>query len=225
MVKPLSKVIITLFLFAFSLLVNAGDNSYKKELSKSESLLEAAANVFKFKTTGIITVGASKGNLMELYKAMGIKNIIWIDADAKAAENIKTAPGKDISLQTYSFAVSDTSGQIYFKTDGTGKVVKDADAKAIKIESKKLDDFMKNIANRNDFNAMFLDVEGYELKILMGAHNTLNTINYIICEVDYKSNINDNVVQIDSFLTKRGFLRADTKSKNSRSGFALYVRM
>lgn len=224
MTKQFKKFITVLSLLAFSMFANAGDNSYKKEPANDNSLLEIATNVFKFKTTGIITLGASKGNLMELYKAMGIKNIIWIDADAKVAENIKAKEEKGMSVQTYSFAVSDTNGQIDFKMEGAGKAVKGEGHKTMKVESKKLDDVMKNIANRNDFNAMFLDIEGDELKALMGAHNTLNTINYIICEVDYKSNT-DNVVKIDSFLSKRGFLRVDTKSKSSKTGFALYVRM
>lgn len=206
--------------------VNAED--YSKKPSEARHLLEITKHVFNINTKGIITVGASKGNWIEIYKKIGISKVLWVEANPKVAENLKKIKNNSIDVQVYSFAANDKDGSADFSLEGNGHIVDsntNNNKNVIQIDSKRLDNFIPTVANISDYNAMYIDAEGAELKVLVGSDKILDSINYIICDVAYAKNAitNDSVDKIDTYLSSKGFVRTDTDSKNDNAGYALYI--
>ena len=77
-----------------------------------------------------------------------------------------------------------------------------------------------------NFNMMNIDVQGFELEVLKGASNTLQNIDYIICEVNrdevYEGcpHIND----ISDYLNTFHFALIHAEWQSKSWGDALYVR-
>ncbi len=206
------------------------DNTNKYQVS----LLEIAINTFQLKVNGLIHIGASKFYEAELYKKLKINDIIWIDADPKTSADLEKTFSKNSRIKVFSFAATDKNGEAYFKINDDkqpGSLFFDLDKKTtasdkiVKVQTKRLDDFLQNIADRNIFNAIIIDVEGAELMALRGAVNILKQIDFIISEVNYTDRYNSSLItQLDDFLLKQGFIRVDTKSKSNAHGMALYIK-
>ena len=71
-----------------------------------------------------------------------------------------------------------------------------------------------------------IDVQGYELEVFKGGEKTLNSIDYIITEVnrDVVYQQNAFVEDIDLFLGKYGFIRCETSWDGNTWGDALYIK-
>ncbi len=175
-----------------------------------QSLLELAMNKFKIKVSGLIHVGASKANMAESYKEF--KNVIWIEANPTVAAEFEKDLSKLANIKVFSFALSDHNGENVL-------------INKMEVKNKKLDDFLKDISNKDMFNVIVIDVDGAELAALKGAKETLKQIDFIIAEVNYLSRNNKVLVtDLDEFLAKNEFVRVDTKSKSYVHGHALYIK-
>jgi hypothetical protein len=93
------------------------------------------------------------------------------------------------------------------------------------IEKSKL---LKNIIpNYNiEFNFLNLDIQGAELKALIGMGKYLNNIEYIYTEVnnDYIYNNCALITDIDNYLEKFNFVRIETKLTECNWGDAFYIK-
>jgi FkbM family methyltransferase len=81
--------------------------------------------------------------------------------------------------------------------------------------------------DRSKFNALNLDVQGYELEVLKGAANTLDTINIIFTEVNFAEVYKGcgKLVDIDEFLRGYGFGRFFSHLYESVGyGDAIYIK-
>jgi len=81
----------------------------------------------------------------------------------------------------------------------------------------------------NNVNFLNIDTQGYELKVLMGAENSLlKNIDYIICEVNKKELYKDCalVKDVDNYLRNFGFIRTDTHFWQDKYpwGDAFYIK-
>jgi hypothetical protein len=75
-------------------------------------------------------------------------------------------------------------------------------------------------------NFINIDVQGYELEVFKGSENLLNSIDYIITEVN-RDEVYENCVRIESldeFLSKYGFIRVETDWAGHTWGDALYIK-
>lgn len=70
-----------------------------------------------------------------------------------------------------------------------------------------LDSYMRGIDNREEYNFINIDVQGYELEVFKGADQTLNHVDYIMSEVNWESLYEDCVMMedLDKFLENYGF--------------------
>jgi hypothetical protein len=77
----------------------------------------------------------------------------------------------------------------------------------------KINTIDKEIFNREDFNLMNIDVQGYELEVLKGSVETLHDIDYIVSEINDAEMYKDcaKVYDLDEFLECFGFERAYTE--------------
>ena len=82
------------------------------------------------------------------------------------------------------------------------------------------------IDNKKLFNFINMDVQGYELEVLKGANDTLEDIDYLMCEVN-KAELYKNccmVEDIDKYLDSYNFKRVETDWIGNTWGDAFYVK-
>ena len=203
------------------------------------NLFKDAINKFKILTNGVIHIGASQGQEEALYTELNFKNILWIEADPEMAAALENKLGKKTGMRVASFAASDQNGEAdfmrtnnqqsssLFDLDAHSRIHKDVVAtEKIKVKTKKLDDFLKEIPEAKEYNVLTLDTQGAELLVVRGAVDTLKHIDIIFSEISYVTLYKDSVIvyQLDSFLLEQGFIRADTVSVVYAWGDAIYVK-
>lgn len=88
-------------------------------------------------------------------------------------------------------------------------------------------DILSEYLNEGDqFNLLVIDVQGYELEVLRGAGSKINQFDYIISELNRKTQYKGSatVEDIDTFLETAGYSRMLTHWPSRYWGDALYVR-
>ena len=76
------------------------------------------------------------------------------------------------------------------------------------------------------YNFINIDVQGYELEVFKGSLRTLESIDYIISEVNRAELYENctNVYELDNFLSLYGFKRVETSWEGVTWGDALYIK-
>ena len=76
------------------------------------------------------------------------------------------------------------------------------------------------------YNFINMDVQGYELEVLKGAKKTLESVDYVYCEVNRDEVYENNayVEELDEFLKEYNMVRVMTSWEGQIWGDALYVR-
>jgi FkbM family methyltransferase len=190
---------------------------------------------------GIIHIGAHEGNEVNSYLKMGIKNILFIEANPevfeKLRENIKDFP----NVRAVNFAISNKNGTISFHVtsfDQCSSILplkkhlelnpNITEVKQITVPSKTLDTLLKDLnLNPENYNLLNIDIQGAELLALEGAVETLKYIEAVISEVNFAELYEGCALiwQIDEFLKEQGFRRRFTTTPWHPSwGDAFYIR-
>jgi FkbM family methyltransferase len=200
--------------------------------------------------TGVIHVGAHRGEEFEEHKALGAKKIIWIEANPDVyMELIQNLEDSEVLNIPYQFACSDVDDQtvdfnVIYGPDAGFMVgnkgcssllspvgrFKDWHKDTIQVKTKTLDSlFDQSMHKHDDYQLLEMDVQGAELMVLRGAQRVLKSIKYISTEVTlYNPDYADNPTfgEINTFLEKQGFVHVENKFYGSVSnwGDALFVR-
>lgn len=200
--------------------------------------LNEMVNKYNLNIKGIIHAGAHKLEELSTYSSLGVKNIIWIEANETiASESIKNNPDQtilnytvydkdDIELEFNVANNGQSSSVLNFGTHSNlypgitffeKRIVKSKTLKSI-IENHKI--------NMLNYNMLNLDIQGVELKAIIGLGDYLSYIDYIYTEVndDIVYQNNDLLSDIDRFLEANKFVRKETCIINGNWGDALYVK-
>jgi len=193
--------------------------------------------------SGIIHIGAHYGQEYEDYINYGIENIIFIEPLKDNFEKLLQRLAEEPRLENtvaIQMALGNTTGEVemFVETANHGmsssilepgshlesypQITFDTKEK-VKID--KLDNLE---FDRSKFNALNLDVQGYELEVLKGAANTLDTINIIFTEVNFAEVYKGcgKLVDIDEFLRGYGFGRFFSHlDENVGFGDAIYLKV
>lgn len=200
---------------------------------------------YDLKINGVIQIGAHYGSEIDLFLENGIKNIICFEPVPSSFEILKQNAKDKAKIINLAVGNENKKIEMNIETANNGQsssILEPAlhliqyphivfDTK-IEVNMIKLDDFIKNnntnndIINNKSHNFIFLDVQGYELEVFKGAENTLNDIDYIICEV------NRDVVyygcpmvdELDYYLEKYNFKRVETTWDGNTWGDAFYIK-
>lgn len=191
---------------------------------------------YNLKINGVLHIGAHHGQEYKLYKSRNIRNLIFFEPLKDNFNILKITVGDECIL--HNIALGNKSGfvEMFVETDNYGMSSSILEPKLhitqypfIKfdkretVEMKKLDDI---VFNRNDFNMINIDVQGYELEVFKGATNILKSIDYIICEVNTDelyvecTKLND----VSNFLYAFGFELVEVDMSGGNWGDALFVK-
>jgi FkbM family methyltransferase len=191
------------------------------ETIKMGNYIEKMINKYDMNITGIIHIGAHLCEELPLYLSANIKNIFWVEAQKKLVEyNIKTHGNinignyciSDIDDEEVEFNITNNVQSSSFLQLGTHLQhypdVLYIDKFKIKTTTLKTLYHIEKLES-NFANYLHLDIQGAELKALIGAGDLLDNFDYIYTEVN-REYIYQNcclISDIDDYLRLYNFER------------------
>lgn len=185
---------------------------------------------------GVIHVGMHKAEEYPLYKNAGVNSIIFIEANKTLVDNY--APN-DKHCHVIHAAISNTVEEVEFNITNNGEsssILELADhaeiypsivnIQKIKILTSTLDSVLQTVpVNIKNFNILNLDIQGVELKAMMGLSNWSN-IEAVFTEVNYREMYKgcSLINEIDTFLKVKNFKKVEEVNTGSGWGDALYIK-
>ena len=145
-------------------------------------------NKYSMGVTGVIHIGAHFGEEHETYKSLGINNIVYFEP-VKKTFNVLSERVKDATLFNYALGNENKMIEMYVEEEdkyGCSSILQPSsnyDSVSFNdnelVEMKRLDEF-----KFTGYNFLNIDVQGYEYEVLKGSTETLENIDYILCEVN-----------------------------------------
>lgn len=198
---------------------------------------------------GVIHLGAHKGEELNLYKKLKIKNILLYEANKKLINYLKFK----VFLFNFLFKMNiQVINKIIYNEDRfcNLNITSNTQSSSILnlglhkklypniikknenlVDGATLNSEFKNFYNINNFNILNMDIQGSELLALLGANDIISNLDVIYTEINYDY-IYENcalINEIDDYLTKHDFIRFKTKTIKDNDGRpmwgdALYVK-
>ncbi len=176
---------------------------------------------FARKSRGVVHVGANSGQEAWVYGMMG-KPVLWFEPLPDQFARLKANTARYANQHCVCRALSDQAGQQvrFYVTDNDGlsssmfapEKLQDLwgnieVSRAIEVDTSTLAVELKKVANGERFDALVLDVQGAELKVLQGAGPALKQFRWVLAE------LSDAVVyqgacsrsEVEAFLAAEGF--------------------
>ncbi len=195
-------------------------------------------NKYDMNITGIIHIGAHRGQEIDDYINCGIQDIILFEPlslNFSILENNLKDANANISAYQVALGNEEKVVTMYLSDNEqmSSSILKPK--KHLEnhptvhfqgtedVEMKLLDSFAEETSN---FNFINMDVQGYELEVLKGGAETLKHVDYVYCEVNRDEVYENNayVDELDEFLKPYGMERVETDWSGGIWGDALYVR-
>jgi FkbM family methyltransferase len=191
----------------------------------------------RMKITGVIHVGAHYGQEYPEYKAAGAERVLFIEpcdqafkvlqqtfADVPGVTLFQSACGSDFSVGTMNVeqANKGMSNSLLKPAKHLEQYPSIQFTETEEVEVRRLDEIIEHTGFIG--NMLVADVQGFELQVLKGATCTLETIDYILLELNRDEVYQGcaKVWEIDAFLT--GFTRVETNWAGGSWGDGLYIK-
>jgi FkbM family methyltransferase len=188
---------------------------------------------------GVLHIGAHFGQEFSVYENLNIKNVMFFEPLPHTFEKLKeNIHGKNKNAILVNTALGNTVGEIEMNVESANQGQSSSILEPhihlqqyphirfnnkIKVKITKLDNF---IEEKEDYNFINIDVQGYELEVFKGASEFLKNIDYIMTEVNrdevYKNCAKIN--ELDSFLSVYNFVRVETTWDGGTWGDAFYIK-
>jgi FkbM family methyltransferase len=193
---------------------------------------------FCLNINGVIHIGAHYGQEYDSYIQAKIRNMIFFeplkDNFKILLNNIKLSD----DIKAYNIALGNVMGEIdmFIETanKGMSSSILEPEEHIIKYptivfnnkETVLIDKLDNILYDRDKFNFINIDVQGYELEVLKGAINSLKYVDCIMTEINkvhlYKEGVLED--ELDSFLFNLNFVRVETEWNGDIWGDALYIK-
>ncbi len=215
--------------------------------------LKRISEAYNLNIKGVIHIGAYDGSEYHIYKKLGIRSMIFFEPCRANFERLQKKLGNK-TKQSFLRKIFGTEKEVLLVKKALGNEEKkilmnietgndgasnsilapklhleqDPDIKfdqKEEVEMIRLDDFFRG--QKNDYNFLAIDVQGYELEVLKGAKEVLKNIDAIISEVNNKETYTNCVLidELDKFLLEQNFVRQEVMWNSVGFwGDALYVR-
>lgn len=198
---------------------------------------------YNLNINGVIQIGAHYGQEIKDFLKNDITNIICFEPCPEAFEILKKNSINKALIFNFALGNDNKIVKMYIEKNNKGMsnsilkpilhlnqyphIIFDSE---INVEMKKLDDFIEENNDLkisiNNYNFIYLDVQGFELEVFKGCQQTLKNIDYILCEVN-RDEVYENcakVDQIDKYLSQFNFDRVETTWDGGIWGDALYIK-
>lgn len=191
---------------------------------------------YDLKIKGVLHIGAHVGQEFGTYKRLGINNVMFFEPIQETFNRLKQNVGDSAIL--VNTALGNTEGEVEMFTEtinqGQSSSVLQPDYHLVqhpniqfngreKVKITKLDNF---IEDKDKYNFINVDVQGYELEVFKGGSEYLKSIDYIMTEVNraelYKGCA--KIEQLDKYLSNYGFERVETTWDGGTWGDAFYIK-
>ena len=200
---------------------------------------------YQAKINGVIQIGAHYGTEIDLFLENEIKNIICFEPVPSTFKILKQNAKNKAIIVNLAVGNENKTIEMNVETANNGQSSSILNPalhliqyphitfnSKIEVQMVRLDDFIKNSdkqvlkINPFSYNFICLDVQGYELEVLKGSKETLNHIDYILCEVnrDIVYHGCPMVNELDDYLKKYNFKRVETTWDGNTWGDALYIK-
>lgn len=196
---------------------------------------------YGIKPKGVLHVGANVGEEAPVYDELGIKNVIWIEANPDIFQKLQNNISRYSGQRAYNECITDKDGfEVVFNVANNGSqsssilelgthAIVHPEVKyqyAHSLKGRRID-CLFNETTLNGIDFLNMDIQGAELKALRGMGDLLHQFKWAYLEVNqaelYKGcpHVND----LDLFLNGFGFKRVETKwCGNTNWGDALYIK-
>lgn len=200
--------------------------------------LHELVDKYNMNLKGILHVGAHECEELHIYEKYVERNqVLWIEA---MEDKVKLCRDRYPGLRIENAVVSNVEENVVFHISNNGQSSSILDLglhsqlypDIVYVDKKEVQAVpLRNILpNYRDihFNFINLDIQGAELKALMGMEEYLPNIDYIYTEVNCDDVYRDGALiwEIDMFLERYGFVRMEVKwCGKDKWGDAFYVKM
>jgi len=198
--------------------------------------LEKLKEKYNLNIEGVLHIGAHFGQEYSTYEKMGIKNTMFFEPLPHTFQKLKdNIGGKTILVNT---ALGNVIGEIEMNVETANQGQSSSILEPmvhlkqyphitfnnkVTVPITKLDEFLEE---KDKFNMINIDVQGYELEVFRGGESFLHNIDYIMTEVN-RDEVYKNcprIEEIDSYLSFYGFKRVETTWDGGTWGDAFYIK-
>lgn len=187
---------------------------------------------------GVIHIGAHFGQEYKTYKKLNVQNMIFFEPIIETFNILKSNIGNDPNVILYNIALGNKTGKetmfVEYNNNGQSNSILEPEYHKIQYpniifnDKKEINiDKLDNIDyNKDKYNFINIDVQGYELEVFRGSIETLKHIDYIMTEIN-RANLYKNCVledDLDLFLSKYNFKRVETIWSGGTWGDAFYIK-
>jgi FkbM family methyltransferase len=156
--------------------------------------LDNLTEKYDLKIKGVLHIGAHVGQEYNTYQRLGINNVMFFEPVPSTFQRLKENVGDNAIL--VNTALGNIEGEVEMFTEtineGQSSSVLQPDYHLVQhpniqfngketVKITKLDNF---IEDKDKYNFINVDVQGYELEVFKGGSEFLNTIDYIMTEVN-----------------------------------------
>lgn len=199
-------------------------------------------NKYNIVKKGVIHIGAHKCEELAEYIRIGIKQLIYVEANPEIIDNINKIIDEYkniINIKLYNVAISDTKElKTFYVTDNIMssslfdlKYISKKDGlcigKTMNVECNTFDNFVQeNQIEISNFNILVIDTQGSEYDILNNCDN-LHNFDIIQTEVFYQEYYSNGITydKIIKLLSSKGYkLVHEVIATNKMSGDAYFIK-
>lgn len=192
------------------------------------------------KISGIIHIGAHELEELPSYLKKKIKHIIWVEANPAKYKSIeeKIKNFDDMFLGKFAAGSYEEKVELNIANNGLSSSILDFGThkenypeikytSKVSVKKMPVDKWIENnIINKEKYNFLVIDIQGYELEALKGMTEQLNFIDFIYSEVNFQDVYKGcaQIDDIDRFLSKFNFYRVGTYKTKHGWGDAIYTK-
>lgn len=199
--------------------------------------LEKFCKKFRIRVKGVIHVGAHWGQEYNVYKAIGAKKVIFIEPCAEAFHKLFRKFRNHADVTLVNTACGNYTGQVMMNVspDNQGQSNSILEPKEHLVQHPTIKFNGTEIVNittldsiefdRDEYDMLSMDIQGYELEVLKGAENTLPYIDLIMTEVNRRELYEKcaRLKDVENFLRTK-FNKVELKMEKYGWGDAIFRR-
>jgi FkbM family methyltransferase len=192
---------------------------------------------YRINIKGIIHIGGHYGQEYDLYRVLNVP-VIFFEPLSNNYRILKDKVKNNDNVQTFQCALGNENKKILMNVE----TVNNSQSSSILKPKKHLEqyphitfDHIEEVhmfrlddieIEKENYNFLNIDVQGYELEVLKGSVDILKNIDYIISEVN-RDEVYENcakVEELDQFLNQFNFERNETNWMGGIWGDAFYIK-